>query len=48
MANARAKIGETLPILAPKDDEQLLRDAGFDNVELFYAAFAFRGWVAYA
>jgi tRNA (cmo5U34)-methyltransferase len=48
MANARAKIGETLPILAPEDDEQLLRDAGFDNVELFYAAFAFRGWVAYA
>lgn len=48
MANARAKIGESLPILAPEDDEQLLRDAGFSSVELFYAGFAFRGWVAYA
>ena len=48
MENARSKIGETLPILAPEDDEQLLRDAGFGGVELFYAAFAFRGWVAYA
>jgi tRNA (cmo5U34)-methyltransferase len=48
MANARAKIGETLPILAPEVDEQQLREAGFGGVELFYAGFAFRGWVAYA
>ncbi len=48
MASARVKIGETLPILSPEDDEQSLRDAGFGGVELFYAAFAFRGWVAYA
>ena len=46
--NAAAQIGARLPILAPEDDEQLLRDAGFSDVSLFYAGFAFRGWVAYA
>jgi tRNA (cmo5U34)-methyltransferase len=46
--NARAMIAARLPILAPEDDEQLLRDAGFSGVSLFYVGFAFRGWVAYA
>lgn len=46
--NARSMIEARLPILAPEDDEQLLRDAGFSGVSLFYAGFAFRGWVAYA
>jgi len=46
--NARSAISARLPILAPEDDEQLLRDAGFSGVSLFYAGFAFRGWVAYA
>jgi tRNA (cmo5U34)-methyltransferase len=46
--NARSTIAARLPILAPEDDEQLLRDAGFSGVSLFYAGFAFRGWVAYA
>lgn len=45
---AGATIGERLPILAPEEDERLLREAGFSGVSLFYAAFAFRGWVAYA
>ena len=45
---ARSMIAESLPILAPEDDEQLLRDAGFGGIGLFYAGFAFRGWVAYA
>jgi tRNA (cmo5U34)-methyltransferase len=46
--NARSMIAARLPILSPEDDEQLLRDAGFGGVSLFYAGFAFRGWVAYA
>lgn len=46
--NARSMIATSLPILAPEDDEQLLRDAGFTEVSLFYVGFAFRGWVAYA
>lgn len=46
--SARSAIGVRLPILAPEEDEQLLRDAGFSGVSLFYAGFAFRGWIAYA
>jgi tRNA (cmo5U34)-methyltransferase len=45
---ARSAIAARLPIFAPKDDEQLLSDAGFRDISLFYAGFAFRGWVAYA
>jgi tRNA (cmo5U34)-methyltransferase len=48
-ARAREKaLGAQLPILSPEDDEALLREAGFSGVELFYAAFGFRGWVATA
>lgn len=43
---ARAAITERLTILSPDEDEALLRDAGFSDVELFYAGFTFRGWVA--
>lgn len=37
-----------LPLLSPDEEETLLRKAGFRTPELFYAAFTFRGWVAYA
>ncbi|MES2057144.1 MAG: methyltransferase domain-containing protein [Pseudomonadota bacterium] len=37
-----------LPILSSDEDEALLRDAGFSDIELFYAGFTFRGWVATA
>lgn len=47
-ANARTAIDAQLPILAPEQDEAILRDGGFTNVSLFYAGFAFRGWVGYA
>lgn len=39
---------ERLPLLAPTEEEDLLREAGFTAVALFYAAFSFRGWVATA
>jgi len=45
---ARAAIAARLPICAPVEDEAILREAGFSDVSLFYAGFAFRGWVAYA
>jgi tRNA (cmo5U34)-methyltransferase len=48
VANARAAIDTQTNILAPAQDEAILRTAGFSNVSLFYAAFSFRGWVAYA
>ena len=44
---ARA-IGQGLPILSPEAEVDLLRDAGFADPQLFYAAFTFRGWVARA
>lgn len=37
-----------LPLLAPDEEEALLREAGFNDVALFYAAFSFRGWAATA
>lgn len=50
-ANARKAIeaiGDRLPLLSPEQDVALLEEAGFEGVELFYAAFTFKGWVAYA
>jgi len=50
-AKARAAaeaVGSRLPVLPPHQDESMLRDAGFSDVQLFYAGFAFRGWVSYA
>lgn len=40
-------VNERLPILSPEQDEAMLREAGFVDVDLFYAGFTFRGWVAY-
>jgi tRNA (cmo5U34)-methyltransferase len=47
-ARAHDAIDARTHILTPEQDEALLREAGFSEVSLFYAAFAFRGWVAYA
>lgn len=47
-ANAIAAIGSRLPLLSPEQDVALMHEAGFDAVELFYAGFTFKGWVAYA
>jgi tRNA (cmo5U34)-methyltransferase len=38
---------ERLPVLSPEQDADLLSEAGFTHVELFYCAFTFKGWVAY-
>ena len=50
---AQAKAGiatmkERLPVLTPEEDAELLRAAGFSDVQLFYAALTFKGWVARA
>jgi tRNA (cmo5U34)-methyltransferase len=47
-AKAREAIGTRLSILSPDEEEALLAEAGFTGATLFYAAFSFRGWVAYA
>lgn len=38
---------ERLPVLSPEQDVAALHEAGFSQVELFYAALTFKGWVAY-
>lgn len=45
---ARTAVSASLALLTPEQDEACLRDAGFGEVELFYAAFSWRGWVARA
>lgn len=45
--NAVATMGSRLPVIPPEQEVALLREASFDIVELFYAAFTFKGWVAY-
>jgi tRNA (cmo5U34)-methyltransferase len=43
-----ATVDAHLPMLAPEQDEAILHAAGFSDVTMFYAAFTWRGWVAYA
>lgn len=45
--NASEAIRTRLPLLTPEEDVALLLEAGFESVELFYAGFTFKGWVAY-
>jgi len=45
---ARTAVGVHLNTLSPEQDEAVLREAGFSDVSLFYAAFTWRGWVGYA
>jgi tRNA (cmo5U34)-methyltransferase len=48
LQSSREAIGSRLSILAPEEEEAMLREAGFSGVSLFYAGFSFKGWVAYA
>jgi len=48
LESARQALGTRLSILAPAEEEAMLREAGFSGVSLFYAGLSFRGWVAYA
>lgn len=40
------RMTDRLPLLTPDEEQAMLHDAGFEDVELFYAALSFRGWVA--
>lgn len=40
------RMAEHLTLLTPEAEQDLLRDAGFEDIAMFYAAFSFRGWVA--
>jgi tRNA (cmo5U34)-methyltransferase len=41
-------MGAGLSLLLASEEEALMREDGFANVELFYSAFSFMGWVAKA
>ena len=41
-----ARLRERLPVLSTHQDEAMLGEAGFSDIELFYAALAFRGWIS--
>jgi len=45
---ARGAVAASLNSFTPEQDEAILRDGGFSNIDLFYAAFTWRGWVAHA
>lgn len=44
----RELIERVLPVLAPEQDEDLLREEGFAEVGMLYAAGVFRGWIGHA
>jgi tRNA (cmo5U34)-methyltransferase len=48
VAGARAMMDTSTTIVAPARNEALLREAGFEAIELFYLAMAWRGWLGYA
>lgn len=45
---ARRSVSDMLSMLSPEADADLMRQAGFTDVELFYAAFTWRGWIGRA
>jgi len=44
----REGIAASLSVLAPQEDEALLREAGFSDIEVFYVGGVFRGWICRA
>lgn len=47
-ANAREAVSANLNLFTPEEEETFLRDSGFADPDLFYAAFTWRGWIAHA
>jgi tRNA (cmo5U34)-methyltransferase len=45
---ARAAVAANLDLFDPERDASIIREAGFADVKLFYAAFTWRGWIAHA
>lgn len=48
VTKARAGVGALKSMVPDWRNEQLLREAGFHDAEVFYVGMAWRGWVAYA
>ncbi|HMN51781.1 MAG TPA: class I SAM-dependent methyltransferase [Xanthobacteraceae bacterium] len=47
-ASARSAVAASLNLFDPAQDEEILRNAGFSDAALFFAAFTWRGWIAHA
>jgi tRNA (cmo5U34)-methyltransferase len=47
-AGAGEAVGANLNLFAPEQEEDFLRESGFADPALFYAAFTWRGWIAHA
>ncbi len=45
---ARTAVAADLHCFDPARDEEIMRSSGFSDVSQFFAAFTWRGWVAYA
>lgn len=45
---ARESISKNLQLFDAKQDEEILRKAGLNDITQFYAAFTWRGWVGWA
>lgn len=45
---ARVAVDANVELFTPEQDEAILHEAGFKDASLFFAAFTWRGWVAYA
>ncbi len=45
---ARTAVKSGTTMLSPAQDEAVLSQSGFHDVQLFYAAFTWRGWLCYA
>ena len=48
VGKARAAVAASLNSFTPERDEEILRDGGFSDAALFYAAFTWRGWIGHA
>lgn len=48
LQRTQAAMRTRLTILSPEEEAEMLWQAGFDDVSLFYAGLSFKGWVAYA
>ena len=48
VAKGREAVAAHVAMLSPEADVAVLDAAGFSGIEQFYAAFTWRGWVAYA
>jgi tRNA (cmo5U34)-methyltransferase len=48
VGKAREAVAASVNMMPPERDEAILREGGFEDAALFFAAFTWRGWVGHA